>query len=337
MTYQFYDSTTNFGQVYQIFSTSTKGSLISTGVFDNTTDWITWTKPKNAKLIQICGIGAGGAGGAGGFNATASVYGGGGGGSAGGATKLLIPAYMLPDKLYIKLGYGGKSGVTSAGGNTIISIYPDNINTFSYSNYLIFSKGGGDGAPGGTVAGGGGGSGGAYNSYQSPLTCLGLTSNFYSVRAGITGQQYTGFSNVTNYTQGATAGTASFLGLPGAAGGATTNATSYAGGTPSFGGTGGVANGGDGRDGRFAKYDFNNIKYQSEFQVNITTGLSFTILQGSTAGGGGGGNINAKGGDGGEGGYGSGGGGGGASTGASGSAGLGGDGGGGLVMIISHT
>lgn len=78
----------------------------------------TWTKPKSISMVLIYLSGSG-AGGGGGRN-TPSLTGGGGGGGGGSASlvKLLMPAILLPDRLFIYLPSGGTAGAAqTAGGN----------------------------------------------------------------------------------------------------------------------------------------------------------------------------------------------------------------------------
>jgi hypothetical protein len=92
-----------------------------------TGNWQTWNKPRNAKFIEIFCLGGGGGGGqsqvvGGGVN-------GGGGGAAGGIVRGLIPAFLLPDTLYILVGKGGAGSSTSntaggSGGISYIGIQP---------------------------------------------------------------------------------------------------------------------------------------------------------------------------------------------------------------------
>lgn len=101
-------------------------------------DWITWAKPKNAKFVYILACN-GGDGGYGGDIPTSNRAG--IGGLNGIFKSIFIPALMLPDNLYIKLGYGasggiGQTGSTNAservggyGGVTRVAIYPTNSNT----------------------------------------------------------------------------------------------------------------------------------------------------------------------------------------------------------------
>ena len=73
--------------------------------------WQTWNKPRNAKMIEIFCLGGGGGGSTG--TITAANASGGAGGSSGGIVRGLIPAFLLPDTLYILIGKGGAAVVTS--------------------------------------------------------------------------------------------------------------------------------------------------------------------------------------------------------------------------------
>ena len=89
----------------------------STFTFYATGNWQTFTKPRNAKFIQIFCLGAGGGGGHS-INGATGVTGAGGGGS-GGIVRGIIPAFLLPDTFYILVGKGGTGGRVS--GNSGIS------------------------------------------------------------------------------------------------------------------------------------------------------------------------------------------------------------------------
>ena len=115
-----------------------------TYTFYATGNWQTWTKPRNAKFIQIFCLGAGGGGGQ---NNLSNPTGAGGGGS-GGITKGIIPAFLLPDTLYILVGKGGVGSSTSntaggAGGISYVGLQP------SISEQTLVCKS--------STAGGGGG------------------------------------------------------------------------------------------------------------------------------------------------------------------------------------
>lgn len=85
----------------------------STYIFYATGNWQTFTKPRNAKFIEIFCLGAG----AGGGHCTvgATTVNGAGGGGSGGIVRGIIPAFLLPDTLYIQVGKGGAGGKSGAG------------------------------------------------------------------------------------------------------------------------------------------------------------------------------------------------------------------------------
>lgn len=272
--------------------------------------WVVWEKPTAAHMIRITCISGGGGGGSGfSSNNTSSRYGGGGGGSSA-ISIVTIPAYVLPDRLYISSGIGGDGGAENppdqtgnSGNNGIrsyVSIAPD-IGAIYCVCFTDSGKGGGGGQSATTPAGG---IGGSVATIQSML----LAS--YGIRDFIAGQN-------------GQVGGATSLAYPG-------------GGLLLSGGTGGGTNTGVGG----SLTTFSQEPY-TIFQSLITpsgsgrTGLSGReIYQPFLSTGGTGGNANTgtgPGGNGGAGGFGSGGGGGGA--GGAGAAGGGGKGGNGLVII----
>src|SRR5574337_520780 len=81
----------------------------------SSTEWQTWIKPSEAKMVFIIAQSAGGGGGSPTFAApNTSCFGGGGGGSGGLAT-FLIPSFFLPDMLWVQAGNGGNGSNTGAG------------------------------------------------------------------------------------------------------------------------------------------------------------------------------------------------------------------------------
>lgn len=93
-----------------------------------TGNWQTWTKPRNAKFIEIFCLG-GGAGGSIQIVGTGARAGGLGGG-AGGIVRGIIPAFLLPDTIYILVGKGGAGAVSSSntsggsGGISYVGLQP---------------------------------------------------------------------------------------------------------------------------------------------------------------------------------------------------------------------
>jgi hypothetical protein len=89
-----------------------------------TTDgWQTYNKPVGANMLFMMIIAAGGGGG----TPAKATYGAGGGGS-GGVSRLLIPAFLLPDIIYIRPGAGGSGaivqGIGTDGTQSYIAIQP---------------------------------------------------------------------------------------------------------------------------------------------------------------------------------------------------------------------
>jgi hypothetical protein len=98
-----------------------------TYTFYATGNWQTWNKPRNAKMIEIFCLG-GGAGGSVNIVGTGTRSAGNGGG-AGGIVRGIIPAFLLPDTLYILVGKGGAGSTTNntaggVGGISYIGLQP---------------------------------------------------------------------------------------------------------------------------------------------------------------------------------------------------------------------
>jgi hypothetical protein len=270
--------------------------------------WQTWNKPRNAKMIQIFCLGGGGAGAT---NGGSGIGNGGRGGGSGGIVRGLVPAFLLPDVLYIQVGAGGLSGATTlgaAGGNggiSYVSIEP----TSSANTVLVASSA--------TVALGGSGFSGGGTGATIATTANAVFSNLgiFTAVAGVAGINHNNGTGVT----GSLAALSSNIVTGGCGGGSRTGAqaggtvfpasaillTQLPGGEYSPSGIGGV-----GRNGYYNLIPF------------CSTGGS----------GGGAGVTGSRGGDGA---YGSGGGGGGGGTGVN--FAVGGNGGDGLVIITVIT
>jgi hypothetical protein len=96
----------------------------------------TWTKPSGCNFVYMIAVGGGGAGGQGVGGAAGVTRSGGAGGASGTMTTLVVPAFLIPDTLFIKIGKGGAFG--SNGGPTIISAY----RVSSVTEYLLYADGG---------------------------------------------------------------------------------------------------------------------------------------------------------------------------------------------------
>ena len=278
----------------------------STFTFYATGDWQTFVKPRNAKFIEIFCLGGGGGGGHCTINSAGSAGAGGGGSS--GIVRGIIPAFLLPDTLYIQVGKGGagaKSSGTggSTGGISYVALQP------SSSEQTLVCKSSTAGATGGLASGTAGSAGSISVPALSAFGNLGLFTAIAGVNgssggssAGAGGTSQTALaSNITTGGVGGGGKTASVFGAGGSINAAPVILTSTV--------SGGVASGQDGVNGYGTLQPFCG-----------TGGSGGAGRLGTTLAGGKGGN----------GFYGCGGGGGG---GASTTGGFGGDGGDGLVII----
>ena len=91
---------------------STNGSVDYFPGFSDTDggSWVVWEKPRGAHMIRITCIAGGGGGGSGFSSNTTTNRGGGGGGGSSAISIVTLPAYCLPDRLYVSSGIGGKGG-----------------------------------------------------------------------------------------------------------------------------------------------------------------------------------------------------------------------------------
>jgi len=274
----------------------------------NNVQWMTWRKPRGVSMVNIFCIGGGGGGGGGFTGIAGSARGGGGGGGSSGVTRVLVPASLLPDVLYIQVGAGG-TGVGSGGGaasNGVLSyvaIFPNNaaVNVIAVSG-LTPASGGGTGTAA-AVGGGGAASGSALIGIM-PLAGLGFF-NFIVGQSGVAGGAVTGGNGVAQAIPITSAV------CTGGSGGAGTTAVDFAGGaftaipnsylseqrpatpaTGSFDGSGGV---------QLWKpfFSFGGVGGSSS-NVGIG-GYGGNGARGAGGGGGGGGTTGGKGGEGGDG------------------------------------
>lgn len=304
---------------------------IYTGIISSTaiaSQFHTWNKPKGVRNIFLTVLGGGGGGGGGVAGNTTAARSGGGGGGAGALTRVIIPAALVPDILYVNPGYGGTGGAAQvngvAGGASYVLLHPDTAVTAQ--NRLAYSSGGTNGL----TAGGGGAGGTASANSTSPGMFFGI---FISLTGGSGGAGATG--NATAVAGVAVGATNHPMSSGGGGGGGRAITTGSGGNGATIttggqawrlvtGGTGGgtTTNGGTGADG---------IGY-GENLINNYESISSYLPMKSTGGAGGGGAPDSfVGGIGGRGGFGSGGGGGGAGNTAS--AGAGGGGGPGIIII----
>jgi hypothetical protein len=270
--------------------------------------WQTWSKPRNAKMLQIFCLGAGASGANNNYQVNGTAGFGGTGGGSGAISRLLIPAFLLPDTLYIQPGLGGPRTTTpTAGGQngiagtaTYVSLQPNTGTT----NVILQANGG----TGGGIAGGGGAGGTAITLASLAFSNLGMGTTSVGVTAGGGGNGGDGGSLTALATTIVTGG--------GGGGGKAATITSGKGGSI-------IA----------SPYILTStvLGGQSVGQSGAAGYGTFTPFCG-TGGGGGSGNVSGLGAPGGDGWYGCGGGGGGCGNGSN-STTYGGRGGDGLVII----
>lgn len=294
----------------------------------------TWTKPANAKWVEVIVIGAGGGGGGGQGNATSNQRASGNGGGGGAVARMTFRASDLGATETATVGAGGSGGAGSTSGGTPGAGTDGGASTFGS---WLYAGGGGKGRDGLTGASGGGG--GLTTSAVSNVAGLPSSSSQTSMIGGFAGSGVNapsnGFSTEWGGASGAGAGVGANSGSggssvfagPGGGAGANMNNTNTvfnatAGGANlSYVAGGGGALGGNGASG-----------------TNGTDGSANTVgKQGlcGQGGGGGGAGTSSAGGNGGNGGLPAGGGGGGG-AGTSAAGGNGGTGGNGIIKVITY-
>lgn len=115
--------------------------------------------PKNKSMVYFHCVGPGGGGGGGLTGATSTARGGGGGGSSGGTARGLFARSLLPDIVYIRIGWGGPGGAASTGGSVGSNSTDVRLvsSSFLNSTLLLGAGPGGAGAVGSTAGGSAGG------------------------------------------------------------------------------------------------------------------------------------------------------------------------------------
>jgi hypothetical protein len=285
----------------------TFGSPTTSGTF-------TWTKPANAKLVQILLFGAGAGGGSGARFPTTSIRAGGGGASGGGLLNVFISASMLNATEQVVVGAKGNGGASvSIDGTSGSSGIRGGSTTFS-----MF------------VASGGYQGNGGSNFGPTPNNAFGVSS-FSPFGGGITQLGGGGAGVTSGSSVSSTSASNSFTATSGGGGGGCANNVT----TASSGGSGGSKTSGGS----------NSSGYMSAIAggsggttggIAATNGVSGLDLQGGTGGGGGFYVSGLAGGNGGNGGWPGGGGGGGGASDNGFASGKGGDGANGFAMIITY-
>ena len=120
--------------------------------------WVVWEKPTGIHMIRITCIGGGGGGGYG-ANSTVSARSSGAGGGSGAITIVTIPAYVLPDILYVSSGTGGRGGNSagSIGSGNAAASYVCIAQSTAAIYTVCYANGGNAGGSNGTTTAGAGG------------------------------------------------------------------------------------------------------------------------------------------------------------------------------------
>ena len=141
-----------------------------------TTAWTAeWVKPQGASMVWFTLLGAGGGGG--GVTADDAFYGAGGG--SGAVTNCMVPAFLIPDVLQIRVGTGGSAGTTATNGGsgTASAIFYQQKAGTGYTLLTANAGGGGAAGAGGANAPAAGGGSASVSNYFS-------AAGFYQSIAG---------------------------------------------------------------------------------------------------------------------------------------------------------
>jgi hypothetical protein len=155
--------------------------------------WVAWEKPMGINMVRITCIAGGGGGGSGFSSATNTTRGGGGAGGSSAISIVTIPAYVLPDLLYISSGIGGAGGAenpaTANLGNNGIRSYVCIAQDIGVIYRVCYTDSGKAGTtpPDGVPTGGTGGNGGTVATVTDMLLASYGISNFIGGQAGAPG------------------------------------------------------------------------------------------------------------------------------------------------------
>lgn len=134
-------------------------------------EWQTWVSPRGAIMLMIICVGGGGGGAAG--DVGGSFGGSGGAGSQ--VVRTIMPAFLLPQTLYVRVGAGGRGGTSASrpgqtGGASMVAVFP---NTDTSNLIITTSTSGGGTTSASPPQGGVGGSA----SSSSPVGGVGIHSD----------------------------------------------------------------------------------------------------------------------------------------------------------------
>jgi hypothetical protein len=106
------------------------------------TQWQTWRKPRGVKNIYILGVGGGASGQVASDTSTS-----GGGGTSGAQSSVLIPAFFVPDVLYIQSGAGGQQPASLVAGAAQVAGLPTYVTiepstTLTANMTFLYANGG---------------------------------------------------------------------------------------------------------------------------------------------------------------------------------------------------
>lgn len=162
--------------------------------------WTTeWVKPQGASMVWFTLIGAGGGGG--GVDATNSFFGAGGG--SGAVTNCMVPAFLIPDVLQIRVGAGGAAGTTatSGGSGTITTVF---YQQKASSGYTLLTANGGAGGAAGTGGGSAPSAAGGAASTSTNFSAAGFFQSVAGQDSTTSGTSQT--PSATTFLSGGTAG-----------------------------------------------------------------------------------------------------------------------------------
>jgi len=185
-----------------------------------------WHKPRGCTFLSFTVIGGGGGGGGGLTRASGAAGGGGAGGACSGISRFFVPAFFVPDTLYLLVGRGGQGGTFgapasagTAGLNSYISTAPFQATPASPNLFLYSGVNAPGGGANGTAAGGAVGGTVPTISVVQPWNLYGIWQTNVGVVGGAGGALGAGGANtnafnLTPLSSGSGAGSMAAAGPP---------------------------------------------------------------------------------------------------------------------------